>query len=98
MVARPAALTDFVSMRMILSNCEITHLRGVVDELDAGDLVDLGAARFMVIAMSVLGALKDPALRERLANETWDTGIDPERRIIARVDAECERVVEIKAG
>ncbi len=31
--------------------------------------------RLMVIAMSVIGALKEPALMERVANQTWDTGI-----------------------
>jgi len=41
----------------------------------------------MVIAMSVIGALKEPALTERVANQTWDTGIGTERRIIVRVDA-----------
>ena len=52
----------------------------------------------MVIAMSVTGALKEPALMERVANQTWDTDIGPERRIIARVDAACEWVVETKAA
>lgn len=31
--------------------------------------------RLMVIAMSVIGALKEPELMERVANQTWDTGI-----------------------
>ena len=54
--------------------------------------------RVMVIAMSVIGALKEPALMERVANQTWDTGIGPERRIIARVDSACQWVVKIKAA
>lgn len=33
---------------------------------------------------------------ERVANQTWDTGIGPERRIIARVDAACEWGLETK--
>jgi hypothetical protein len=54
--------------------------------------------RWMVIAMSVIEALKEPALMERVANQMWDTGIGPERRIIARVDAACEWVVETRAA
>jgi transcriptional regulator with XRE-family HTH domain len=54
--------------------------------------------RLMVIAMSIIGALKEPALMERVANQTWDTGTGPERRIIARVNAACEWVVETKAA
>lgn len=35
---------------------------------------------------------------ERVANQTWETGIGPERRIIARIDPTRERVVETKAA
>jgi len=54
--------------------------------------------RLLVMAMSVLGALNKPELMERVANQTWATAIGPERRIIARVDAACEWVVETKAA
>jgi len=54
--------------------------------------------RLMVIAMSVIGALKERALMERVANQTWDTGIGPERRIIAGVHAACEWVAETNAA
>ena len=55
-------------------------------------------ARLLVMTLSVIGALCKPDLTERVANQTWSTNIGPARRIIARVDAQKDWVVQTKAA
>jgi transcriptional regulator with XRE-family HTH domain len=54
--------------------------------------------RFMVIGLSVIQALKQPELMERVAKQTWTSHVGPDQRIIAKVDAVQGWTVETKAA
>jgi len=49
--------------------------------------------RLMVMAVSVLGALKEPALMERVANQTWD-----KKWLGAAHHRPCRRSVRVGRG
>jgi DNA-binding XRE family transcriptional regulator len=71
----------FLRKRMGKSSKDFAQLVGVTSEqysrIEGATLTASNDKlfRLMVMAMSVLGALKEPALMESIANQTWDTGI-----------------------
>jgi transcriptional regulator with XRE-family HTH domain len=54
--------------------------------------------RLLVMGLSVVEALKQPELMERVAKQTWTSHVGPNQRIIARVDAAQGWTVETKAA
>ena len=60
--------------------------RPVVEQVFRGPSLD-AAVNIKSASKTIIDALEKPELMERVAEQTWETGIGPELRIITRVDA-----------
>lgn len=104
-IALSGAELRFLRKRVAKSSKDFAQLLGVTSEQYSR--IENGAtlkpsndklARLLVMGLSVIEALKQPELMERVVKQTWTSVVGPEQRIIARVDSVQGWTVKTKAA